>query len=429
MPLLFLSYLIAYIDRHNVGMAKLKMMHDLPWLTEAVFGVGTGMFFWGYFALEIPGTLMVEKRSAKMWFCRIMVSWGLVAALTAFVAAPYHYYAVRLLLGLAEAGFFPGVIVYLTHWFPQRDRAKALSLFLIATPAAQVLNTLVSGMLLDIGSTTVENGVSVEHPEFMGLKGWQIVFILWGLPAVFLGVVVLMFLVDKPYQAVWLTQAEKDALQSELDREKALRKSNKRMTLLEALRHPKVLLLALAYFCVVTCSYGMEYFSPSIFQDWYKLNVKPMMIFIILPPTVALIAQLACGWSSDRTRERRFHAVVPLVIGACAIFTLPFTKGNVWLTATCMMIGFAGFKAYMPAFWSLPNLFLVETAAAGCIGLINSVGNLGGSMGSTVMGYSKQYTGSYDAGLWYLSGSMLCSAIILFSMGIGKREKEPDRKG
>jgi len=138
------------------------------------------------------------------------------------------------------------------------------------------------------------------------------------------------------------------------------------------------------------------------------------------------VAQLFCGWSSDRTGERRFHAVVPLVIGACAIFCLPFTKGNVWLTATCMMVGFAGFKAYMPAFWSLPHLFLVETAAAGCIGLINSVGNLGGSMGSTVMGYSKQYTGSYDAGLWYLSGSMLCSAIILFFMGIGKREKAPD---
>jgi ACS family tartrate transporter-like MFS transporter len=422
LPILFVSYLIAYIDRNNVAVAKLNMRDDLPWFDEAVFGLGTGLFFWGYFILEIPGSLMVEKWSARKWICRIMVTWGIIAALTAAVTTKYEYYAVRFFLGLAEAGFFPGVIVYLTHWFPRRDRGRALSIFLVATPAAQVINPLVARLILPIGSTKVVDGVTVSQPELWGLEGWQWLYIIWGIPAVALGVIVLFFLTDRPQQAKWLTPEERDALEGELERERAETRKGKRMTILEAFSHPKVLLLTLAYFCVVTCSYGMEYFMPSIIKEWYSMDIKQLMLFIILPPTVALLAQLAGGWSSDHFKERRFHAVVPLVIGACAIFALPLTKGNVWVTVGLMMIGFAGFKGYMPAFWSLPSIFLVEAAAASSIGLINSVGNLGGFWGSYLMGKARQDTGSYDLGLSYLSVSMLCSAIIIFFLGLGKKE-------
>jgi ACS family tartrate transporter-like MFS transporter len=427
LPILFVSYLIAYIDRNNVAVAKLNMRYDHPWFDEAVYGLGAAVFFIGYFLLEIPGSLMVERWSARKWICRIMVSWGLMAGLTAFVTSPTQFYWVRFLLGLAEAGFFPGVIVYLTHWFPRRDRARALSLFLVATPAAQVINPLVARLILPVGTSREVDGALVTIPDFMGLAGWQWVFIIWALPAVILGFVVLFFLTDKPHQAAWLSPEERQALESELERERMeTRGGKKRMGIMEAFRHPKVLLLTLAYFCVVSCSYGMEFFMPSIIREWYSMDIKPLMLFIILPPMVALVAQLACGWSSDHFKERRFHAVIPLVIGACAVFALPLLKGNVWLTVGLMMVAFAGFKGYMPAFWSLPSLFLVEAAAASSIGLINSVGNLGGFMGSFVMGTAREMTGSYDAGLWYLSGSMLCSAVILFFMGIGRREKVPD---
>lgn len=424
LPVLFVSYLIAYVDRNNVAVAKLNMRLDLPWFDEAVFGLGAGMFFWGYFLLEIPGTLIVERWSARKWICRIMVSWGLMAGLTALVKTPGQFYAVRFMLGLAEAGFFPGVIVYLTHWFPARDRAKALSFFLIATPFAQMLNPKISSLVLPIGTMEIVNGVAVHHPKVMGLVGWQWVYIMWAIPAILLGIGVLWLLTDRPRQAKWLSPEERDALEIELADEKADSTRGRRMTVLEALRHPKVLLLTLAYFGTVTASYGIEFFMPTIMKDWYHLDLASLTWFIILPPAVALVAQIGTGWSSDHFKERRYHAVVPLVIGALALGFMPFTQGNLWLTLGCFMVAFGGFKGYMPAFWSLPNLFLAEAAAAGSIGLINSVGNLGGFVGPTVMGFVKEETGSYAGSLWFLSASMVLTATILFSLGLGAKPKK-----
>jgi ACS family tartrate transporter-like MFS transporter len=426
MPVLFISYLIAYVDRNNVAVAKLNMKADLPWFDDAVFGLGAGMFFFGYLLLEIPGTLMVERWSARKWICRIMVSWGLMAGLTAAVTTPLQFYGVRFLLGLAEAGFFPGVIVYLTHWFTAKDRSKALSYFLIATPFAQMLNPKISNLMLPIGTTETVNGVTVVHPEVLGLEGWQWVYIAWAIPAVVLGVAVLWLLTDRPGQAKWLTPEEREALESELAKEKAERKSgSKHMTVFEALSHPKVLLLALAYFGAVTASYGIEFFMPSIIKDWYHLDLNTLTWFIILPPAVALAAQLGVGWSSDHHRERRFHAVVPILLGAGALALLPATQGNFPLTLICFMVAFGGFKGYMPAFWALPSLFLTEAAAAGSIGLINSVGNIGGFVGPTVMGFVKTSTGSYSASLYFLCGSMLVTAGILFSLGLGRKSETP----
>ena len=423
LPLLFICYVIAFVDRANVSIAKLTMTKDLPGFDNAVIGLGAGMFFLGYFLLEIPGSLIVERWSARKWICRIMVTWGFMAALTALVKTLEQFYGVRFLLGLAEAGFFPGVVVYLTHWFPGRDRAKALACFFVATPVAQIVTPNISFALLKIGTDEVVNGVAVHHPEVWGLEGWQWIYIVWGLPAVLLGVAVFFLMPDHPRHAKWLTPEEREALENELAAEKAKGAAGGHMTVLQALRHPKVLLLALAYFCTVTGSYGVVFFLPSILKDWYDLKYDALTWLVILPPLFALVAQVGVGWNSDRTKERRLHAVLPIVIGALALAALPSTRGTLPLTVACFIVAFIGFKAYQPAFWTMPNLFLASSAAAGSIGLINSVGNLGGFLGPYLLGKVETVTGSYVGGIYYLCGSMLVSATILFFLGLGHREK------
>jgi ACS family tartrate transporter-like MFS transporter len=421
LPVLFISYMIAYVDRVNVAVAKLTMMKDMPDFTDAVIGFGSSLFFIGYFLLEVPGTLMVERWSARKWICRIMVTWGMMAGLTAFVRTPVEFYTVRFLLGLAEAGFFPGVIVYLTHWFTSRDRAKALSYFLVATPFAQMLSPI-SNWVLKYGTTEVlANGETLVHPKLLGLVGWQWVYILWAIPAVVLGIGVLWLLTDRPRQATWLTQEERDALEAELERERQLKTKGKRMTLMEAFSHPKVLLLCAAYFFITTCSHSMELFMPSVVKDWYAVSREQFTWLIVLPPLLALCGQLFGGWSSDRFQERRLHACVPIAIGGFAMLLAPLTYGNLFWTMVCLMVTFAGFKTYMPAFWSLPSLFLAEAAAAGSIGLINSVGNLGGAVGPSIIGWIKTNTGSYTSGFYFLGSSMLVASVIVFFLGLGAR--------
>ena len=415
LPLLFVSYMIAYVDRQNVAVAKLTMTRDLPGFDNAVIGFGAGIFYIGYVLLEIPGTLMVERWSARKWICRIMVTWGMMAGLTAAVTSPWQFYTVRFLLGLAEAGFFPGVIVYLTHWFPSRDRARALAIFLVAAPLAQIVSPFISFKLLQIGS-------DAAHPVMLGMVGWQWVYVFWALPAVLLGALVFYKLVDRPGQAAWLTPEEKTALESELERERTLANRGRRMTVLEALSHPRVLLLALAYFCMTTGSIGMELFMTSILNDWYHPGPDTLKWLIILPPAAALVGQLVAGWSSDRFKERRWHAVVPIVLGSASMGLLPQTQGNMVLTVVCFMAAFTGFKSYMPAFWALPSMFLTSAAAAGSIGLINSLGNLGGAFGSTLLGTVEKMTGSYVGGLYYMCCSALVSAAIIFSFGLAKKD-------
>ena len=377
LPLLFVSYMIAYVDRQNVAVAKLTMTRDLPGFDNAVIGFGAGIFFLGYFLLEIPGTLMVERWSARKWICRIMVTWGIMAGLTALVKTPTQFYVVRFFLGLAEAGFFPGVVVYLTHWFPSRDRGRALATFLIATPFAQIISPKISNWLLAIGH-------GPDNPPVLGMVGWQWVYVFWAVPAVVLGILVYFWLVDRPKHAKWLTAEEAEALESELERERGETRKGRRMTVIEALRHPKVLLLALAYFCTVTGSYGIEFFMPSILKSWYNMDMSKLTWLIMLPPFVAMCGQLIAGWSSDHFKERRWHAVLPIIMGSAALGVMPHTQGHLPLTMVCLMLAFAGFKSYMPAFWALPSMFLTESAAAGSIGLINSIGNLGGFLGPSI---------------------------------------------
>jgi ACS family tartrate transporter-like MFS transporter len=428
LPLLFLCYVIAYVDRVNVSIAKLTMTRDLSGFDSAVFGFGAGLFFVGYFLLEIPGSLLVEKWSARRLICRIMVVWGFAAALTAFVKTPFQFYAARFLLGLAEAGFFPGVIVYLTHWFPGRDRTRALSWFLIATPIAQLVSPKISNALLKIGTGDIVNGKVVYYPGLFGLKGWQWVYVYWGLPAVLLGIVALFVLTDRPREANWLTPEEKEALEAELEKDRSARSATRRTTVLEAFQNPKVLLLAGAYFCSTAANYSLEFFLPSILQQWYSLTPDSITSLVLLPPILALAGQLFVGWNADRTKERRLHAVVPIVIGLVALGLTPFTRGHVALTIACFMVTAAGIKSYQPAFWSLPSLFLTGAAAAGSIGLIYSIGNLGGFLGPTVLGTVEKYTGSFVGGIYYLCGSMAICASIIASIGIGRRESSAIEK-
>jgi ACS family tartrate transporter-like MFS transporter len=408
LPLCFLCYVVAYVDRSNVAFAKLAMEKDLPWLDSNVFGMAAGIFFFGYIPLEIPGTLIVEKWSARKWISRIMITWGIIAALTALVTTARQFYLVRFLLGLAEAGFFPGVLVYLTHWFPSRDRARAIATFIVATPTAQILSPKISGIFLN-------------YQTLLGLHGWQWVYILWGIPAVVLGVVVFFSMTDHPRQAKWLTPEEREALEAELQRERALGIGQRHLNLWEGLTNPRVLILAAAYFMGVTASYGIEFFLPTILSRWYSLKLNAVGWLVILPPMVALAGQLFVGWSSDRTRERRFHALVPLVCGAAALILATQTQGHLGLTIACFMIGYGGVKAYQPAFWTLPSQFLTGTAAAGSIGLINSLGNLGGFVGPKIVGKLESVTGSFAGGILALGVSMLGTATVIFVLRLGPR--------
>jgi ACS family tartrate transporter-like MFS transporter len=412
LPLCFVCYVVAYVDRVNISIAKLTMAKSLPWLDEKVFSAASAIFFVGYFLLEIPGSILVERWSARKWLSRIMITWGLIAAATAFVKSPTHLFTLRFLLGLAEAGFFPGLVVYLTHWFTSRERARALSLLLIATPVAQLVSPKITGALAASGATTLAG---------LTLSGWQWMFIAWGLPATALGVVVFFFLADRPRLAGWLSPDEREALEAELAREgtAALRR---RMTLAEALRNPKVLLLTLTFFCSVAGGYGLEFFLPSLLSSWYGLKMSDITSYMLLPAAAGIVGQLLDGWSSDRARERRLHAVVPLLIATLGFVGLSQSRGHLPLTIACVTITVFGTKSYMPAFWSLPSVFLVQTAAAGSIGLINSFGNLGGGfLGTMMMGALRAHTGSYVAGLLVLASATFTAASIIFLLGLGRK--------
>ena len=306
LPILFLSYIIAYVDRNNVSLAKLKMVNDLPAFrtrTETIFGLGQVGFFIGYLLLEIPGTLLVERWSARKWICRIMITWGIIAALTAVVSKPWHFYLLRFLLGLGEAGFFPGVIVYLTHWFPTRARARALSLFLIATPVAQFISPKISYYILRMG--TVENGIS--YGTLFNLRGWQWMYIVWGIPSIILGIIVLFFLTDRPKDAKWLTDEERQVLEAELSAELERQQAvGGHLTVLQALRQIKVLLLAVAYFFIATGNYGVELFLPTILRDWYHPSDSALTWLLMIPPLGSFFGMLIIGYSSDPNERTTF---------------------------------------------------------------------------------------------------------------------------
>jgi MFS transporter, ACS family, tartrate transporter len=402
LPFLFLLYVIAFLDRMNVGAAALQMPHDLGF-SEGVIGFGAGIFFLGYFLLEIPGALIVERWSARRWIARIMISWGLMTVLMAFIHTARQFYVVRFLVGAAEAGFLPGVIVYLTHWFRYEDRAKAVAFFYAANPLSYVIGSPLAGLLLGL--------------SWLGLRGWRWLFIIEGIPAVVMGVVTIWYLTDWPEQAEWLPADEKAWITTELQQEKEAKKRHRSYSVWQALRHRDVILLTLCYFCAMTGSYGIAFWLPTILKRLSGKSDLLVTLFAALPYLAAFIGQQVNSWHSDRTRERRWHATIPVFVCGLAIALAVAYRSNLAVSLGFFVLAGGSFYGFQPVFWTVPTLFLSESAAAASIGLINSVGNLGGLVGPMVMGYLANRTHSFSPGLLYLVASLFLSGGLMLAVG------------
>jgi ACS family tartrate transporter-like MFS transporter len=346
-----------------------------------------------------------------------MVTWGVVAMLTAAVSTPREFYVARFMLGLAEAGFFPGIIVYLTHWFSRRDRARALGYTVLAQPFAYVIGPLLSYPLLRIGTEETIAGVLVQHQAVMGLNGWQWVYVAWGLPAVILGVVVFFTLSDRPRQARWLSPEERVALEDHLAEDKASEGvAVKELTVFQALRQPVVLLLAAANFLVVIGHYGVDFFLPTILQSWHGLTLREVTSLVVIPYVGLFFGFLAVSWSSDRTGERWLHAAVPMLVGAAALVAVTYARSGVGVTMLLFTVAVVGIRIYVPPFYALPGLFLKGTAGAGGIGFITTIGNLGGAVGPYVIGAIQTSTGSFEGGIYVLCASIVASAAFILGL-------------
>ncbi|MEP6901120.1 MAG: MFS transporter [Actinomycetota bacterium] len=409
MPFLIWLFILAYIDRVNIGYANLEMTKDLGFNPE-IFGFGAGIFFIGYFLLEIPGTLLVENWSARKWLARIIISWGILAILMGFIQNTTQFYIARFMLGFAEAGFFPGIIVYLSHWFRYQDRAKAVAMFMTALPFANIFGSPLSGLILGV--------------NWLGLAGWRWVFILEGIPAALFGFVTIFYLTDRPKDAKWLTVDEKEWITNELESEKAAKKALKHYTIGEALRNRNVIILAAAYFCAVTCVYGFTFWLPTILKGLSGYSNLQVSIIAVLPYLFGLAAMLFIGWSSDRLNERRWHTAFSLLAVCLGLFFSSLVLDNVFMAIAMFCIAGAGIYSYLPGFWALPSAFLTESAGAASIGLINSVGNLGGFVGPFIVGYLTNKTGTFYAGVIYLSCSALAAAILVLMVKVSNIEEK-----
>src|SRR5258706_8772907 len=406
MPYLFVLFVIAYLDRVNVGYAALQMKGDLSF-TDEILGFGAGIFFLGYFLLEIPGSLLVEKWSARGWIARIMITWGIVAILMGFLHTKNQFYVLRFLLGACEAGFFPGIIVYFSHWFRYEDRAKAVAMFMAAIPIANIIGSPVSGLLLCV--------------NWLGLAGWRWLFIIEGAPAIIFGVVTIFYLTDRPHQARWLPDDERDWLIGELEREKLEKQATRSYSIVQAFRHREVVLLTLAYFFMVTAVYGFNFWLPTIIQKLSGLSNLVVTLISALPYCVALVAILFVGWSSDRTKERRWHTALSMIVASIGLLLSVVAQDQTALAVLMFCVAGAGMYSYLPGFWALPTSFLTGTAAAASIGLINSIGNLGGWAGPWLVGYLSKATGSFISGAICLSLSALIAAALVLSIRATKK--------
>ncbi len=411
LPFLFLLYIIAFLDRMNVGAAALQMPHDLGF-SDHVIGLGAGIFFIGYFLLEIPGALIAERWSARKWISRILISWGILTVFMAFIHTARDFYVVRFFIGAAEAGFFPAVIVYLSHWFRNTDRAKAIARFCAANPLSFVIGSPLAGYLLGI--------------SWFGLRGWRWLFILEGIPAIVFGAVTIFYLTDWPWQAKWLPSDEREWIAAELSKEQHAKQSVRRFTVWEALRHRDVILLTLCYFFALTGNYGLTFWLPTILKRLSGQSDLKVTLLASLPFVAGFLVQQVNGWHSDRTGERRWHAAVPLLFSGIALLLAVLSGSNVALSVALFTLVGAFYFAYHPAFWALPSMFLGESAAAASIGLINSVGNLGGFVGPILMGYLVTRTRSFSVGLLFLVGSLCLSGTLMLAVGGGRRRRIPE---
>jgi len=398
LPFLFLLYVVAYLDRINVGFAALQMNRELG-LSEAVFGLGAGIFFLGYFVFEIPSNLVLQRLGARIWISRIMISWGVAAIAMMFTRGARSFYLLRFLLGAAEAGFFPGIIFYLTHWFPSRERARAVSLFMTATQVAGIIGGPLSGLLLAMSG--------VWH-----LAGWQWLFLAQGLPAVVLGAATARYLPDTPEQALWLNSEERGMLAARLALERESRTDH---TLRDALSNGSVWLLALLYFTIVFGHYGIAIWLPQILKSLAGMSDLRVGVLSAVPFMTAAIVMVLVARHSDVRGERRWHLALSAFTGAIALAASAAARSPLASLLT-ISIAAAGISSAAGPFWTLPAGFLDGTAAAGGIALINSTGNLAGFVGPTVVGLIRQITGSFSGGMLAMAMAVLVAGVLALAM-------------
>lgn len=406
-PFIMLLYFIAYLDRVNIGFAALTMKTDLGF-TASMLGFGAGIFFWGYFLFEVPSNIVLHKVGARLWIARVMVTWGIISGAMAFVEGPTSFYVMRFLLGAAEAGFFPGIILYLSYWFPARHRAGVTAFFMAAAPISTALGSPISAALLEM------NGI-------MGMQGWQWMFVLEAIPALILGVVVFFYMTDKPEQAKWLKDDERAWLVKAMAEENAQKADGAKHGILSGLANPRVLALAMIYFGTSAGLYTLGIWAPQIIK---QLGVSSMTVGFLnaIPPIVSVVAMVLWSRHSDRTGERTWHVVLACIAASVGLVVAAGANSVVGLIAALTLVNI-GISCAKPPLWSMPTMFLSGAAAATGIATINSIGNLGGFAGPAMIGWVKDQTGSYAGGLYFVAGLLVLSAVLTLLLA---RSQKPD---
>lgn len=395
-PFLFVCYFFAFLDRVNVGFAKLHMLSDLQ-LSEAVYGLGAGIFFIGYFIFEVPSNLILHRVGARLWIARIMVTWGIISAAMAFITSPTMFYILRFLLGVAEAGFFPGIILYLTYWYPAERRGRIISLFMAAIPVSGLIGSPISGIILDMSHGT--------H----GLAGWQWLFIIEALPSCILGVILFFFLTDRPAQARWLTAPEINRIEADLAAEAKQHDSH---SVKAAMTDWRVWLLSLVYFGIQMGVYGIGFWLPTIVKSSGFTSDTVVGFVTAIPYLAATIFMIIMGRSADATGKRRLHVALPAVLGVLGLVGSGIFASNVYIAVACLTLATMGCITALALFWSLPSAFLGGFAAAGGIAMINSVGNLAGFLSPYMVGLIKDATHSTSPALYVIAAAVLIAALL-----------------
>ena len=401
LPFVFLVYVVNYIDRVNVSFANLRMSADLGF-SDRVYGLGVGMFYLTYVLFEVPGAIIAERWSARKWIARIMISWGIVTALTGLVHTAGQFYTARFVLGAAESSFFPAMIVYLTHWFRLRDRGRAIACLYAAVPAGSLIGSPVAGWLLGV--------------HWQSLAGWRWLFILEGIPAVILGIITIFYMTDWPAQACWLHHDERNWLVNELQAEVAAKKKKRNYTIGEVFRERRVLILILAYFLAMTGYLGNVYWVPTFVKRLSGFSNQTVTSLLMIPALMGVLGMLINGWHSDKTNERLWHTGIPLLAASSMFFLSILTRHDMSLTIVFLLLGSGCLFAYFPTFWAIPTAMLSETAAAASFGLINSMGQLGGFTGNYAVGFLNDRTHSLAASFAFIALVYLAAGSLILSL-------------